>query len=482
MDATLELPFDQFQRYRLVADLCAPLVAERPGLRALEVGGRTGLLGAFLPGAQVAAVDVEPSDLAGLILGDGSRLPFQDGSFDLVAACDTLEHVRPERRADFVRECWRVSRGWVVLAGPYDSPEVRGAEESLAAFLEAKLATRHRYLEEHRSLGLPCLEGTRALLADLAEEVVAVGHGHLGRWLPLLSLSMYLEHDPHLRGLARSVYRFYNRHLHAADDAPPVYRQALVARRAGSPRPATATPRAPRESRSQGPEPWQMLLGELVAFDRRSALYEAEAGELRATIGTLRADLEGHRGRLAETEALLGSERGARLAVERALGADLAGHRARLAETERLLEAERAGAAALARDLGADLAGHRSRLAETEGLLAAERAAAGRTEGLLRAELAAHQRRVAELERELEGPRAEVRALRQVADELARQLELRVLHQADLERRLAESEARVAELGEALRREHGENLELRAEMRSRARSLLRALAPWRPTG
>jgi len=85
------LPFDQYQRYRLVADLVERLAeASDEPLRVLDVGGRTALLREFLPNVRVELVDMEASEVEGLVLGDGSALPFATESFDVVCAFDTL--------------------------------------------------------------------------------------------------------------------------------------------------------------------------------------------------------------------------------------------------------------------------------------------------------------------------------------------------------------------------------------------------------
>lgn len=471
MEPLLDLPFDQYQRYRLVVDLVAPLAAARPGMRALEVGGRTALLRAFLPCARVHLVDVEPSDAPGLVLGDGSRLPFRDASFDLVAACDTLEHVPPERRDAFVRECARVSRGWVVLAGPYASPEVDAAEELLTAFLRDKLAIEHRYLAEHRALGLPDRARTEAVLAERAERVVGVGHGNLGRWQALLTASMYLDSDAALRGLARAYYRFYNAQLNASDHAPPVYRHALVACLAGSPVPDVAQA-LPRESTpARALEPFQDLLTELAAFDRRRAEFGSEAAGLRATIADLQADLAGHRGSLGETELLLAAERAERaklaeiLSQERAVRVELERHHTDLcAERDRLVEALRCTELQAQEAIGtlrADLEGHARSLADHERLLDEQ--------------LGLHRR-------EIEARAAEAAQLREATERLTAELVRRAEHQELLEIQLAEVNALATRVDQALRREHQENLELRAELRSRAKSLLRALSPRKRVG
>jgi len=126
-----DLPFDQFQRYELVRALLESVRVDGQRLRILDVGGRTALLREFLPSDQIELVDVVPSGVEGLVLGSGAELPFKDNAFDAVCAFDTLEHVPPPLRDDFVRECARVSGRYVILAGPYDSPRVAEAEEAL---------------------------------------------------------------------------------------------------------------------------------------------------------------------------------------------------------------------------------------------------------------------------------------------------------------------------------------------------------------
>ena len=199
-----ELPFDQYQRYRLVADVARHLRGDGPPLRILDVGGRTGVLRRFLPDEHIDLVDRFPAGEPGLVLGDGARLPFQDQVFDLVTACDTLEHIPRDDRKAFAAECMRVSRRAVVLAGPYAGPRVDEAEEILVDFLREKLGVEHRYLLEHRTNTLPGLDSTSAdLEAGGARKVGIIGHGGVERWLALMCLALYMDQDPPLRPVAR---------------------------------------------------------------------------------------------------------------------------------------------------------------------------------------------------------------------------------------------------------------------------------------
>ncbi len=110
----------------------APTTAQT---RALEVGCGTAALGAALAdrGASVVATDLslrwlvlaakrlaerQPTPDVELVACAAEAMPFEDASFELVAASDVIEHVEsPER---FVRECARVLRpgGLLFLATP----------------------------------------------------------------------------------------------------------------------------------------------------------------------------------------------------------------------------------------------------------------------------------------------------------------------------------------------------------------------------
>lgn len=567
----LELPFDQYQRYRVVADLLSVVRDGANPLVILDVGGRTANLRSFLPKDRVHLVDVDPSDEPGLVLGDGARLPFKDRAFDVVAAFDTLEHVPPAHRDAFVAECARVAKSWIVLAGPYASPAVDESERLLQRFLRDKLGVEHRYLDEHRHNGLPDMAGTRSVLEKAGARTSAIGHGNLERWLPLMCLSLYLDHEPELRGLAKAVFRFYNGELYASDHAEPVYRHAVVgalgAAKLPTALPGLAPPRAPAGVLARFDE----VVGEFAAFDRARSAWTIERERLWEMAGTLEKDLAGHRDALVAERA----SRTGTTEVVRTLEEDLAGHRAALTElrdelartrsaaertraeldgelalaraaavaAERARDDERAArarlenqvdrmaaeAAALRADLDghratlaaeredlaatrktleterADLAGHRAALAEQRAALAVERERARGLEELLAAarervaarenDVAASHARASALESEvlalravvrdlstdLDGHRGALRDTRADADRLRHDLEV-ALHERNVEQqRLEGAHGELARVARILQEQDRVVNALRGELRSRAKSLRRALGPKRPT-
>lgn len=297
-DATLQMPFDQYQRYRLVADILERLRHKGERLAVLDVGGRTALLRQFLPKDRIFLVDVEESEVDELVLGDGSRLPYQDDCVDAVVTFDTLEHVPPAGRAAFLAECRRVAKRWVVVAGPYDTEGVAHAESLLEDFLHEKMGVEHRYLAEHKENGLPQLDETEAALGGDGAQVFSLGHAGLARWLGLMCLELYMDRDPQLRDLASKYYEFYNGALYASDHAAPVYRHAVIAVYDGTELPAAEDlldrPIAPTGSF----EPFRDLLETLIGFDMQRDVITKEWERLEQVNADLHLDLDGHKSTL----------------------------------------------------------------------------------------------------------------------------------------------------------------------------------------
>ena len=102
------------------------------------------------------------------------------------------------------------------------------------------------------------------------------GHGNLERWLVLMCMEMYMDHDPGLRPIATRFFRFYNRALYESDHAEPVYRHVVVGAFGDSPLPSgeglLGLPQAPPGTLASITE----LGFELVAFDREKDVWRVE--------------------------------------------------------------------------------------------------------------------------------------------------------------------------------------------------------------
>lgn len=466
-DDVRELPFDQYQRYRLVADVARHLRGDGPALRILDVGGRTGVLRRFLPDERIDLVDRFPAGEPGLVIGDGARLPYQDGSFDLVTACDTLEHIPAQDRSAFVAECMRVSRRAVVLAGPYGESRVDESEELLVDFLKHKLGVEHRYLLEHRTNTLPSIETTRSdMLVAGAQKVGVIGHGRVERWLALMCLALYMDQDPPLRPVARRAYRFYNEALYSSDHAgngvEGVYRHAIVASRRDEELPTASElfgePVLPAGTLA----PFQHLIDELLAFDHSRDVYDAERQRLIDNCQRILFDLEGHKKTLAEANT------------------DLEGHRKENKEVWEEVEGLRGirkHLETINESLEEDLEGHKKEneevWEEVEGLRGVRKHIETINQAL-EEDLEGHRKMLAELQDSLEEHK-------QVIADLTSLLEGERGRSEELEQRVAAGDQLAAQLDARIVRREQLIAEMRADLRSRKANLKRALARHKPT-
>ena len=155
----LLMPYDLYERHHVVATL----LRGRGVLTVLDVGGNLGVLKQFLA-ADILALNVgESADR----YYDGRTIPFESDSFDAVVSLDTLEHVPPTDRPQFMREIVRVSRRHVIVSAPYGSAEHRAYEQKLDALYTQTFGTPHNYLNEHVRYGIPDLADLELLTKPL---------------------------------------------------------------------------------------------------------------------------------------------------------------------------------------------------------------------------------------------------------------------------------------------------------------------------
>lgn len=228
-DELLALPFDQYQRYRLIADVIERLVPPDAGA-ILDVGGWPGTLRRFLPQRRIVVADLH-GRMPGMVLASGAALPFPDGQFTAVVSSDTFEHIPPTLREQFLGELGRVARDTIVLGAPFDSPQVHAAEAVLREVIRAKYPTSYGFIEEHHEYGLPDLVTTRRALAAQGFAEVALPNGYLRHWLPMLALYFALQWRSPVEAVFERLNVYYNRTYYRDDNREPSYRHTIVATR-----------------------------------------------------------------------------------------------------------------------------------------------------------------------------------------------------------------------------------------------------------
>lgn len=255
----LSLPFDQYGRMRIVQTVLSRLYegittsqvndlgqagdsaqqAAGSRLSVLDVGGYPGVLRHFVPGEQyeVSVLDVGPDDgsIPNYTQGSGMDLPFPDGSFDVVTALDTLEHIPNPERARFLGEAMRVARSAVVLVNPVQSIQADVAEETLNEYIRWIMDAQQEQLREHREFGLPDFAATVSAFSDRGWQTLNFPVANVYNWLLMMVAKHYLIslRDEKASGFERTLDRFYNLTFSDSDRSEPAYRGVMVAVRPG---------------------------------------------------------------------------------------------------------------------------------------------------------------------------------------------------------------------------------------------------------
>lgn len=226
----LNLPFDQHQRYRIVADVIERLREGAAPLRILDVGGGEGPILDFLPEDRITILDrSDTGEVSGFVKGDAAALPFEDEAFDYVASVDVYEHIEPATRESYLSELRRVARRGVLLAAPFDSDVVRAAERVANECHRSVYLAENVWLKEHAENGLPQLDGTREFFEGHGDSVCVLPNGYILHWLAMMCLTFY---RPKLEGelgtLLDHANAFYNEFMYELDNVEPCYRHLLV--------------------------------------------------------------------------------------------------------------------------------------------------------------------------------------------------------------------------------------------------------------
>lgn len=228
----LDLPFDQYQRYRIIADALEILREGDPSpLRILDVGGGEGIALHFFPDDGLEILDQTiAEDIPNFVQGDATAMPYEDGAFDYVMSVDVYEHIPPEARQKYLSELRRVAGKGVLLAGPFESEAVRAAERLVNELHRAVHLQGNVWLEEHKENSLPDLPQTREFFEEYRDGVTVMPNGYLPHWIAMLSMVFYgVKLGDEMRELFDRFNYFYNEFMYQYDNSEPCYRHLLVA-------------------------------------------------------------------------------------------------------------------------------------------------------------------------------------------------------------------------------------------------------------
>lgn len=227
------ISFDQYQRYKNVAEIVESMRGTKRKLKILEVGANEHRnLEQFLPEDEIKYLDIElPEELQNhpdYILGDATEMEFSNGSFDVVVALDVYEHIPPSKRNRFISELNRVSSKLFVLTAPFKSEKVSEAEQRVNSIFKTLFNINFRWLDEHFENGLPEEEELEELLNSLGVYFQKISHGSLSIWETMMSIHFFAAQKSELLVYREEIDGFYNKHLYSKDYTSDSYRKIYV--------------------------------------------------------------------------------------------------------------------------------------------------------------------------------------------------------------------------------------------------------------
>lgn len=284
---------DRYARYGATAKTLDANLSGKGSV--LDVGDPSGYLALFADTYELVCADLNtdqtPLPETIRLIASGAGLPFADGSFDAVISNDALEHVPADVRDGFLKELNRVAKDLVIVAAPFDTAGVYGAEEFVRRFAFVSTGVFQDQLEEHAERGLPDLDETVAVFAGEGSKVETFGNGNLEDWV----LSMLMKHQSIARSelapLDQGGDILYSAMFDERNDVGPFYRHLVVASKVGNPKVPITQAANSSPSGSSGNSVSSFLAAVIAANSTEAA--RADIAATRANFDLMHQRLDG---------------------------------------------------------------------------------------------------------------------------------------------------------------------------------------------
>ncbi len=231
-ECTLTLPFDIYQRYRMVSDVVNKYRKPGKAFKILEVGaGYENNLKKFLPRDDIYLLDIDYPPvyrcIKNSLAGDFTDIELKE-QYDFIVTIDTFEHVPAERREKFVEKLVAGSRVASILTAPFDTPGVNDHEVFANELYNASRGYEYRWLKEHIRNGLPSLKATLGYIEKSGLKYRVLPNGYLHRWFEMMTLYLSVEGRPEFNRIFSELSEFYNKNFYRHDNREPSYRKVIV--------------------------------------------------------------------------------------------------------------------------------------------------------------------------------------------------------------------------------------------------------------
>lgn len=229
-----KLSFSVYTRYKSLAEAITAISGNK-SVKILEVGGRGNFLKKFLPKHKITILDVIDSDEDNYVKGDGRKLPFKAGEFDIVVSTDVLEHIPEADRKKFIEEQIRVSKLGIILAFPSYDEKVVNIEKEVNLLYRSLAGQDHPWLTEHLSYILPKKEFVEKILDSNKLNWTCWGNQDIKLWQQMLVIDILVASigtESILKNFDE-ISTYYNKNIQPFDGNKDGYRKIFVATKKG---------------------------------------------------------------------------------------------------------------------------------------------------------------------------------------------------------------------------------------------------------
>lgn len=228
----LNIPFDHYQRYKIISDIINKFRIEKRIYKILDVGaGFEGTLKKFLPQDNIHFLDKdyppEYEKRSDFISGDITKLDL-DEKYDFVVSIDAYEHIEPISRENFINKLISLSKIATILAAPFDTPGVKEYEVIANESYKISHGVEYRWLHEHIQNGLPSLPFTIEMIKKSGFDFTVIPNGFLPRWFEMISIYLLTEGSEEFSNSIKELNDFYNKNFYSYDNLNPSYRQVII--------------------------------------------------------------------------------------------------------------------------------------------------------------------------------------------------------------------------------------------------------------
>ncbi|AKB33547.1 Glycosyl transferase, group 2 family protein [Methanosarcina siciliae HI350] len=233
-----DLPFDLYTRNYIIKKIIDSVRNDcNNSFKILDAGGRNGNLSSFLNDDEIHIIDIRPGDENNYVIGDVTKAPYKDRSFDIVVSSDVYEHVSASERLNFISELLRVSKDFVILGAPFDSKDVKDAEVKACNYFKEITGEPHPWLLEHIENGLPSKDELENFLKDNDFGYLTIKTNNISNWFLMQLLIFYTSKYKDFMENVSKVHRYYNENfLDLGDLLEPSYRTIyLISKNLGIP-------------------------------------------------------------------------------------------------------------------------------------------------------------------------------------------------------------------------------------------------------